>query len=256
MKYLFIMFFVIQLSCQNAKTTESKSTQVSKNVDSSQQQNNSDRNNNSTVIENDAEMEAFLKPYREELKQKTEAVIGKLNIDLVWSKNSTLGRFAAMVMLEKSREYSKINVDFSVLNNGGLRREIYKGDLRIKDIYELMPFDNYIVVLSLNGEKTQKVCEEIFKHKLSIANLKIIYNKKTKDIKCFINDELINIDKTYYISTINYLYSVGEGVPTLKQAKMEKEMMNKLFRDAIIEYVTSKKVIETLIEPQIITKEK
>ncbi len=254
MKYLFIIFFVILLSCQSAKTIENQSTQVSKNVDSSQQ-NNSDQNNNLNIIENDAEMEAFLKPYREELKQKTEAVIGKLNIDLVWSKNSTLGRFAAMVMLEKSRDYSGINVDFSVLNNGGLRREIYKGDLRIKDIYELMPFDNYIVVLSLNGEKTQKVCEEIFKHKLAIANLKIIYNKKTKDIKCLINDELINIDKTYYISTINYLYSVGEGVPTLKQAKMEKEMMYKLFRDAIIEYVTSKKVIETLIEPQIITEE-
>jgi len=242
------------LSCQSAKTIEKQSTQVSENVDSSQQ-NKSNKDVNSNKIENDAEMEAFLKPYREEIKQKTETVIGKLNVDLVWSKNSTLGRFAAMAMLEKSRDYSGINVDFSVLNNGGLRREICKGDLRVKDIYELMPFDNYIVVLSLNGEKTQKVCEEIFKHKLSIANLKIIYNKKTKDVKCFINDEIINVDKTYYISTINYLYSVGEGVPTLKQAKMEKEMMNKLFRDAIIEYVTSKKVIENLIEPQITEEE-
>lgn len=254
MKYFFVIFFVILLSCQSAKTIEKQSTQVSENVDSSQQ-NKSNKDVNSNKIENDTEMEAFLKPYREEIKQKTETVIGKLNVDLVWSKNSTLGRFAAMAMLEKSRDYSGINVDFSVLNNGGLRREIYKGDLRVKDIYELMPFDNYIVVLSLNGEKTQKVCEEIFKHKLSIANLKIIYNKKTKDVKCFINDEIINVDKTYYISTINYLYSVGEGVPTLKQAKMEKEMMNKLFRDAIIEYVTSKKVIENLIEPQITEEE-
>jgi len=190
----------------------------------------------------------YLKPYRAGLKEKTEQIIAKLEINLTKDgDSSTLGRFAAQIILEKAREYSKLNVDFSVLNNGGLRKPLYKGEIKIKDIYELMPFDNYIVIVSLSGKDVKKICNEIIKHHgLPMAGIEI-KTGHTEDRFCKVGKKDIDDKKDYLIATINYLYNVGEGVPTLKKGKIVKNMTNHLFRDAIIEYVKAKKIIKSVI---------
>ena len=190
----------------------------------------------------------YLAPYRADLKKKTAKVIAKLNIDLTKKGNSsTLGRFSAQIILEKAREYSKLPVDFSLLNNGGLRKPLYKGDIKIRDIYELMPFDNYIVVVSVKGSEVKKICKEIIRHHgLPMANINIVTGETNGDT-CKVGNKNINSKKNYLVATINYLYNVGEGVPSLKGGKLVKNMTNHLFRDAIIEYLKEKKVINKII---------
>ena len=195
-----------------------------------------------------SKVEDYLKPYRSSLKEKTEEVIAKLEIDLTKKGYSnSLGRFASQIILEKARKYSKLPVDFALLNNGGLRKPLYKGDIKIKDIYELMPFDNYIVIVSVKGAKVKTMCKEITHHHgLPMAGLKIIAGETNGDT-CDVNGKKVDDKKDYLIATINYLYNVGEGVPSLKSGKLVKNMTNHLFRDAIIEYVKEKKVINKII---------
>ena len=199
----------------------------------------------------DERVENYLKPYRAELKKKTDTVIAKLGIDLIKGKpDSTLGRFAAEIIRVKAQEYSKLKVDFSILNNGGLRKPLYKGDIKIKDIYELMPFDNYIVVLSFTGLEVKQMCKEMIKvHGVPIANLQI-KTGEVSESSCTVGNKKINDKQKYLVATINYLYKVGEGVPTLKTGKLIKNMTNHLFRDAIIEYLKEKKVINKVIPVQ------
>ena len=40
-----------------------------------------------------------------------------------------------------------------VLNWGGIRRSFTAGDLTVKNVFELMPFENEVVVVTLSGEK-------------------------------------------------------------------------------------------------------
>ncbi len=199
-------------------------------------------------VEPNKKLEGYLQPYRASLKKKTEEVIGKLELDLTKKGNSnSLGRFASEIILEKAREYSKLPVDFAVLNNGGLRKPLYKGNIKIKDIYELMPFDNYIVIVSVKGSNVKKMCEEIIRHHgLPMAGIKILAGETTNKY-CRINGKDIDEKKNYLVATINYLYNVGEGVPSLKSGKLVKNMTNHLFRDAIMEYIKEKKVINKII---------
>lgn len=192
--------------------------------------------------------EDYLKPYRANLKKKTDEVIAKLKIDLTKEGYSnSLGRFASEIILEKARKYSKLPVDFAILNNGGLRKPLYKGDIKIKDIYELMPFDNYIVVVSVKGAEVKKICGEIIHHHgLPMAGI-AIHAGETDDKYCRVNGKDIDEKKDYLIATINYLYKVADGVPSLKHGKLVKNMTNHLFRDAIIEYLKEKKVIDKII---------
>jgi len=202
-------------------------------------------------LDPDKKLENYLKPYRTSLKKKTEEVIADLKIDLTKSgSSSSLGRFASQVILEKARLYSKLPVDFAVLNSGGLRKPLYKGELKVKDIYELMPFDNHVVVVSVKGSEVKKMCKEIIRHKgLPMANISITTGETNGDT-CKVGNKTINIKKDYLVATINYLYKVGEGVPSLKNGKIVKNMTNRLFRDAIIEYVKEKKVISEIIPIQ------
>ena len=196
----------------------------------------------------DEKIENYLRSYRADLKKKTGAVIAKLNMNLTKKKpNSTLGRFAAEVIKVKAEEYSKEKIDFSILNSGGLRKSLYKGDIKIKDIYELMPFDNHIVVVTLDGLEVKKICNEIVRnHGLPSDNIQIVATKNHYT-SCKIGNKEIDNKKIYKIATINYLYKVGENVPTLKKGKLIHNMTNHLFRNAILEFVKEKKVIKKVI---------
>jgi len=77
--------------------------------------------------------------------------------------NSTLSNMFADATFEMSNERFKAisgnNIDIVLLNNGGIRSIISKGDISEKTAFELMPFENRIVVLELNGKSINKMID-------------------------------------------------------------------------------------------------
>ena len=75
--------------------------------------------------------------------------------------NSTLSNMFADATYEMSndrfKEISGNNIDIVLLNNGGIRSIISKGDISEKTAFELMPFENSIVVLELSGKSINKM---------------------------------------------------------------------------------------------------
>ena len=64
-----------------------------------------------------------------------------------WSSpESLLGNFVTDLCL---RQYSNI-ADICVMNNGGLRSNLTKGEITRGDIYTLMPFENELVILEFS----------------------------------------------------------------------------------------------------------
>jgi len=45
----------------------------------------------------------------------------------------------------------KVTSDIAIYNAGGIRSEINKGAIKLGDVYTLLPFDNFVVTLSLTG---------------------------------------------------------------------------------------------------------
>ncbi len=248
------IFFLLLLTLTACSTSQQKPSDCKCSKLSSENRVNYSEKYSSNSIEKDSDMEIFLAPYRKNLEEKTEITLAELKVDLKHgSPEGTLGKFASTVILEKAREYSGKPVDFSILNRGGLRKEIFKGDFKVRDAYELMPFDNYIVRLSISGSDVETICSEIIKNGgMPASNIQIKYERSTQKQECRVNNEAIDKNRVYYIATINYLYQVGEGIPTIKQAKPEDMMYQRLFRDAIIEYARDKKVIDGFSEKNII----
>ena len=45
------------------------------------------------------------------------------------------------------------HIDFCLLNNGGLRTSLPQGNITRRKIFELMPFENELVVVTISKEK-------------------------------------------------------------------------------------------------------
>lgn len=243
MRAILLLLLIQLVACGTPKQAESKTLQKTASpcvIDSGS-------------LKKDPAMETYLKPYRSKLDGKISEVLADLKIDLTrGTPDNTLGRFAAEVIRLKAKEYSKLPVDFAVLNNGGLRKELAKGKLNLGDLYELMPFDNYIVLISYSGKQVKQLCNEIAAMKgTPLSGLQIELNSDYKVLSCTINNKNIDDQKNYSMATINYLYQIGDGLPTLMKGTPIKLMYQRLFRDALIEYARQKKVIDGVIPVQI-----
>lgn len=111
-------------------------------------------------LTDDEAMDAFIQPYKHELEGKMNTKISHTDAELNKSgDNSNLGSLLADYTFEGADEWAGKNnqppVDAAVINIGGIRTIIPKGDILTKQIYEVMPFENEIVIVKLDGKDVE-----------------------------------------------------------------------------------------------------
>jgi 2',3'-cyclic-nucleotide 2'-phosphodiesterase (5'-nucleotidase family) len=154
----------------------------------------------------DSLLEVFINPYRSELNRTMGVVIGHTNSDLFKGKpEAPLNNFVADLMLKRAnRDFNK-PVDAAITNVGGLRINIPRGPITVGKIYEVMPFENELVVLELSGQQLWELGEELGQvNGEPVAGMQLKYlDKKIVQFKIQGND--VRKDKIYFIVTTDYL---------------------------------------------------
>ena len=162
--------------------------------------------------------------------------------------NSSLGNMFADATFELInpifKKTNKEDIDIVLLNNGGIRSIISKGPISEKTAFELMPFENSIVIVKLNGESLQKMIKYLIKVKQPhpIRGLDIILNKDYSLKSLLINNEEFDSEKFYYVATTDYLLGGGDKMYFLAESK-ETTVLDYKMRDVLINYF---KKIDTL----------
>ena len=139
-------------------------------------------------------LETIISPYRAEIALKMNEVINTSLIDMeVGTPEGLLGNFVCDLTYIKAKEISDKHVDFCLLNNGGLRTPLPKGEITRGKIFELMPFENEIVIVELSGEnmidlidyiKKKSILRNSRKAGVPVSGLRmIINNDKVSEVK-------------------------------------------------------------------------
>ena len=155
--------------------------------------------------------------------------------------NSTLSNMFADATYEMSNpvfnKMSGENIDIVLLNNGGIRSIISKGNISEKTAFELMPFENSIVVLELNGFSIIKMIDYLRKVKLQhpISGLQITLNNDYSLNEVKINGVSIENEKKYYVATTDYLLEGGDKMYFLSETTKTTDIKYKM-RDILIDY--------------------
>jgi 2',3'-cyclic-nucleotide 2'-phosphodiesterase (5'-nucleotidase family) len=191
----------------------------------------------------DSVIEKEIQPYRDGMSGKMNEVIATSEIALTKGQpESLLGNLFSDACLEVANEiyyastYSK--ADFAFFNNGGLRAEIPKGSITRGNVFELMPFENELVVISLGGNDVKKIIEYMAsKDGVPVSNLRFgIREKMPVDI--MINGQPFDSTKSYKAVTSDYLANGGDQYFFL--ADLKREYLNLKIRDVMIQYFQQK----------------
>ena len=214
---------------------------------------NKTESNNITLTNSSSEED---KSITQEIHPYKIAIDSAMNVTLNYSEvemttgspEGILGNFVCDLSLEiGNRLYKKQTggiADFALLNNGGLRTFLPKGKITRRKIYELMPFENQLVVVTISAEKTAELFQYIGnkttksstrKNGVPVSgNIKVILKDKIPQ-KVILNKNLLQ-EKTYKIITSDYLANGGDKMSFfLNPIKIEP--LGIKLRDAIIQYI-------------------
>jgi 5'-nucleotidase / UDP-sugar diphosphatase len=105
----------------------------------------------------DATVTSIVAEYATEVEALQHLVIGETAAPITrnYREESSMGDLVTDIMREATPE-----IDFALTNSGGLRANIDAGDIEYGDVYEALPFDNTLVLVSLSGDEVIAALEE------------------------------------------------------------------------------------------------
>lgn len=227
-KYSFLFIFFITLIAFTAcKATNKTKVKTNKNIEI----NNSASENNF--------IDSMILPYKKELDAQMNQVLNTADMDLLKGRpESNLGNLVTDLSLEISKNYyhpaDAKEIDFCLLNDGGLRTSIAQGPITLGKVFEVMPFENELVVVTLNYDSTMALFEHISKRGEPISNAKLIV-KSTGELIITVNGLELKRGKSYKVLTTDYLARGGDKM-TFFSSPENHEVVGIKLRDAIIEY--------------------
>jgi 2',3'-cyclic-nucleotide 2'-phosphodiesterase (5'-nucleotidase family) len=205
-------------------------------------------------LADDSAVDKMLTVYTPKVRALDE-VIGKLRGDLTKGGvgAGSLGNFVTdSIRAEASRKLGQPIV-LAVTNAGGLRKSIIaEGDLRVRDIFELMPFENALVAFDLTGAQVLDLLRIVVSYRDAQSGARIKYrmgNDKKPELESaslLIDGQEKEIDAaaTYTVISIDYLWkrraktvSETEGDYSVFREAKNIKPLGITVRDALIQYV-------------------
>lgn len=180
-----------------------------------------------TDIPLDAEMTEVIEPYKERLGKVMGEKISFTSVDLTKTgDNSNLGNLLADYTFEGGNEWAKKNgiasgVDAAVINVGGIRTNIGKGDILRRHIFEVMPFENEIVIMKMQGKDLQGLFDYYAATQKNnpVAGL-TVETEDGKIVQQSIAGKPLDPNRTYYIVTSDYLALGGDNMNYFQKGEM------------------------------------
>lgn len=211
-------------------------------------------------LQSEASIESFIKPYREHINKDLDSILGhavdtysKTDGDL----NTAIGNLMADVVYKESDpiffKRTGEHIDFVLLNHGGIRSIISKGPITKRTAFEMMPFENSIVVSKLPGKHVKELLDYLAKAKRAhpISQLKIILDRDSNVLEKTVKQVPIDFNKTYYIATNDYLITGGDGMDFFKGGE-EVIVLDYKIRNALIDYFMKNDTINPVIDDRFI----
>lgn len=196
-------------------------------------------------------IDTFIAPFRSRINTVLDSTLAYAPKTLTkddGSLNSSAGNLMAdIVGSEANSIFNKRtdkNIDFVLLNHGGIRSIISKGNVSARTAYQVMPFENTIVVVELSGASVLELAAYLTKSKRAhpISGMQLIIDKNDEIKSLQVQDKSVEKNRSYYVATSNYLVSGGDNMVFFKNAISITET-DYLIRNAMIDYF---KKVDTL----------
>lgn len=189
------------------------------------------------ALSTDSTLYYLLKPYGDSVDKSMGVVMGTVRETLEKSQpEGTLGNFMADAYLAMGGRQFDTPIDAAFVNYGGIRlNQLPSGPLTLGKIFELMPFDNVLVLQQLSGSQLQLFLDLVAaRGGWPVAGIRFTIKDK-KAIDVYIKDKPIQAEARYWILNSDFVASGGDNADMLKV--LPQRSTGYLARKALIDYV-------------------
>jgi 2',3'-cyclic-nucleotide 2'-phosphodiesterase (5'-nucleotidase family) len=193
---------------------------------------------NHAVIEADKEVERLVKNATRQIRQIRKERIADFADDYQrkYQQECPIGNMVADAMLLESK------AQVSIQNSGGIQSDISSGEFSMGDLFGVLPFDNQLVVLELEGSDLLELFSRsasLQRGILQVAGASYSFtNRKVDDYEltgAWVNNKKLIATQTYKVVTNSFLADGGDNFIAFRNGK--NLHFGRQQRDVVIDYL-------------------
>ena len=182
-----------------------------------------------------------------------DEIIGQASMNITkfgMGTQNLIGNLVCEAMLDYT------DADFSFMNLGGIRDELLSGPISYRNVFNVMPFDNQIALIEVDGTFLKEIIETRVsgsRHGLRTAGIKVVINRNRDNFNrissLLIGGEPWQADKIYKIATSDFLLQGNAGLALLTKVPESKiTRYEQGLRDVIVEYIRANSPVSAVID--------
>ncbi|MBP7865577.1 MAG: bifunctional metallophosphatase/5'-nucleotidase [Acidobacteria bacterium] len=193
--------------------------------------------------------------YFERIKADFSRVVGSTTVDV---DHDSRGETAAgNLVCDAMRESAK--ADLAIQNSGGIRNSLPRGDITKEQVFSLLPFDNRVVVLEMNGAQVRRLFEGIGlleRQPPQISGAVLEYRQRTDgklellDVR--VGEARLDDTKRYRVATNDFLVESGRGYQVL--GEVGSTQLDLVLWDVLLEYLGRHSPVSPRVEGRIVIR--
>ncbi len=202
----------------------------------------------------------FVSPYRNRINQVLDSSLAfapKIITKEDGRYNSSAGNLLADLVLEMASPVFAAKtgkeIDFVLLNYGGIRSVISPGKVTARTAFEVMPFENNIVVAELDGTTVRELVSFLVNATVPhpISGLEIVVGKNNRLDSVTIQGKPFDESDIYYVATSDYMVTGGDRMDFFKENRGITDT-DYLIRNAMIDFFKKIDTIAPVVDNRFI----
>ncbi len=152
---------------------------------------------------------------------------------------SALSNWFVDIVMAKTQQLAGKKVDIGIVNFGGIRIDMPKGDIILDDMLSMFPFKNQLVYVEHTGKQIRNILESMAAGRFQVLGGVRVVADGGKLVSAEIGGEPIDDEKVYGLATISFLLGGGDGLSLEQNALSVTLFEQEDIIDAVLDFVCS-----------------
>lgn len=187
----------------------------------------------STAVKPDERLERRVHAINKEIASRLGVRLGTVPLDHIRTRHQ-IGEMVAGIFREH------YGTDMALVQSGGIRADLTDGDITLRDIYSILPYENRIIPVRLPGRSIRRLIEKAVNDGADAALAGVEVTSSDEGLIIYVNGVRLDDSRDYTIALSEYVTSGGGGFDVISESSymMPLDKADK-DSDILIKYFTA-----------------
>lgn len=187
----------------------------------------------STAVKPDERLERRVHAINKEIASRLGVRLGTVPLNHIRTRHQ-IGEMVAGIFREH------YGTDMALVQSGGIRADLTDGDITLRDIYSVLPYENRIIPVRLPGRSIRRLIEKAVNDGAEAALAGVEVTSSDEGLIIYVNGVRLDDSRDYTIALSEYVTSGGGGFDVISESSymMPLDKADK-DSDILIKYFTA-----------------